>query len=124
MDTALEGTHIAIGQIPPVTHFEHIGAFEETIPNHLGEDTFVFPGLQVSREELGKATVFVFGTRTRRHRFGSDNHMIAVLHLPDIRIAEIERAIAVVPSAQTEELILSPGLEVRRSGTHNDRRKS
>ena len=56
--TALEGTHIAIGQIPPVTHLEHIGAFEETIPNHLGEDTFVFPGLQVGREELCEATVF------------------------------------------------------------------
>ena len=120
VDTALKGTHIAIGQIPPVTHLKHIGAFEETIPNHLGEDTFVFPGLQVGREELCEATVFIFGTRTRRHRFGGNDHMIAVLHLPDIRIAEIERAIAVVPSAQTEELILGPCLKVRRSGTHND----
>ena len=120
MHTAFESAHVAVGQIPPVTHLEYVRALQETIPNHLGKATFVLPGLEVGREELCEATIFVLGTRTGRHWFGSDNHVIAVFHFPNKRIAEIERAIAVVPSAQTEELILSPGLEVRRSGTHND----
>ena len=45
--------------------------------------------------------------------------MIAVLHFPDKRVAEIEGAIAVVTTAQAEERVFGPGLEIRTGSPHH-----
>ena len=43
----------AIDQIPPVTHFEHIGTLVETIPHGRHKDSFVSPVIAVRRGKVG-----------------------------------------------------------------------
>ena len=96
---------LAINQIPPVAHLEHVGTLVEAVPHVGHEHALVIPFLHVGRCPLCQHTLAAL--------LGRHEHVIeVVVASEDEGVAEVVLLIAIVGATEIERAALCPCLEV------------